>query len=133
MDDEQLTMTIGRILGQVPGWVFPSTSSAKVGIFYGPIGSAPDQAIGIRVYGLANDQRSGIRGRRLQLRSRGAKNKPNGADEIGALAAAVVEGLSRVEGISGVTHLSMAPLGADGSGRQERTDNFIITFDNHKI
>lgn len=132
MDDAQLTRTICSALGELPGWVFPSTGTADVGVYYGAIGSTPHQAVGVRVYGLANDPRSGVKGRRVQVRWRGVPNKPNGADELATLGVAVLERLSRVEGISGVTHLSMAPMGADKSGREERTDNFIITIDNQE-
>ena len=133
MSDHELTELLCQALGAIPGWQYPATNSSSLGVFYGAIGTTPDQAVGVRVYGVADTRVSGVRGRRVQLRFRGRKGARSGADELEPPATAVLEGLSRVGGISGITHLSMAPLGADDNAREERTDNYIITFDNDTI
>ncbi|CAN7241974.1 minor capsid protein [Microbacterium sp. LjRoot45] len=133
MSDHELTELLCQALGSIPGWQYPAVKTSPVGVFYGAIGTAPDQAVGVRVYGVADTRVSGVRGRRVQLRLRGRKGVRRGADELELPATAVLEGLSRVGGISGITHLSMAPMGADNDAREERTDNYIITFDNDTI
>ncbi len=134
MDDDTLTQTICEILGLVPGWHWrpegPRYTEAEVGIFYGAIPAEPDRAIGVRVYGADDYPEEYLRQRRAQLRLRGPKNTPNGADKLASPAFAMLQGLSRTGGISGIRRLSMAPLGADQNGREERSDNYIITLDN---
>ena len=133
MTDEELTEVICTALATVDEWEYPATKTSTVGIFYGPIANTPEQAVGVRVYGLADSRDSGVRGRRVQVRYRGPRGAPQGADRLAALGTPTLENLSRVGGISGVTHLSMAPMGADDNGRDERTDNYIITLDNHNL
>ena len=131
MTDDELTILLCTILGEMPTWTWrpnvPYTRD-ETGIFYGAIPDKPDRAIGVRIY-MATD-RNNLSERRAQLRFRGPKNAPNGADNLASLAFAAMDGLSRVGGISGMRRESMAPLGADSNGREERTDNYIITLDN---
>lgn len=133
MADDELTELLCQALGTIPDWEYPATKTSALGVFYGSIGTTPDQAVGVRVYALADTRVSGVRGRRVQLHIRGRRGARSGTDELEPLATRVLEGLSRVGGISGVTHLSMAQLGADENGREERTDNYIVTFDNDRI
>lgn len=134
MDDVTLTTLICAQLGQLPGWEWrpngPEYTAAEVGIFYGPIGAAPDLAVGVRLYGATDERLEHYGWRRVQLRLRGARGQPQGADKLAGPALAAMEGLSRKGGISGVSRQSMTPLGADANGREERTENYIITLDN---
>lgn len=135
LDDVELTQEICTQLGGITGWEWrptgPAYTSAEVGVFYGAIGTSPDRAVGVRVYG-STDTRDGPASRRVQVRFRGAPGNPAGADDLAGQAFPVLTGLSRVGGISGVSRLSMAPLGADSNRREERTDNYIITLDNQE-
>jgi hypothetical protein len=151
VDDATLTMRVCALLGLLPGWAWRPDGPAyettsllpgndtlpgedalpgrpEVGVFYGQIADAPDQAIGVRVYSTTDGD--WLHERRVQLMIRGARHRPDGADHLAAPAFAVLHGLARVSGISGIRRTSMAPLGADSNGREERTDNYIITLDN---
>lgn len=134
MDDETLTIRVCELLGTVPGWKWrprgPAYTSAEVGIFYGPIAASPDRAIGVRVYAATDDPVTGLAQRRVQLWFRGLRNAPNGADKLASPAFAMLQNLPRTGGISGITRLSMVPQGADGNGRTERSDNYLITLEN---
>lgn len=134
MDDVALTKVICGLLGNIEGWEWredgPAYTADEVAIFYGRILSEPDRAVGVRVYADASDRLEYINARRVQLRYRGAPNRPDGADELASAGYAVLQGLSRVGGISDASRLSMAPLGADTNGREERTDNYQIILDN---
>lgn len=136
MDDVTLTKTICTILGEIPGWAWrpdgPAYTGSEVGVFYGPIGAAPDRAVGVRVYGTTDERIEHYGWRRVQLRLRGARDQPDGADELAGLAFEALQGLSRMGGISGVSRQSMAPAGADENRREERTDNWIIILDNQE-
>ncbi len=130
MDDDELTKLICRILAMLPGWAGPDRSAhagATVAVFYGAIGAEPDQAVGVRVYGMVEDDREI---RRVQLRFRGPKNAPDGADRLADIVRPILTGISREYGISGIRRLSLAPLGADNNGREERADNYYIILDN---
>ena len=135
MDDRTLTMRLCEILARLPGWRGPlreDHAGASVSVFYGAIEGTPDQAVGVRVYGevvSGDDQR--VR-RRAQLRVRGARNAPDGADNIAGLAHAVLNGLSRQGGINSIIRQSFSPSGADANGREERTENYLIILDNQE-
>lgn len=130
-----LTKQICAVLGEITGWEWdedePYTSDV-VGVFYGAIGPTPDRACGVRVYATSDDDIEHIHWRRVQLRLRGGKGRPDGADVLAGQAFEVLPRLSRVGGISGVSRLSMAPAGADENGREERTENYIIILDNQE-
>jgi hypothetical protein len=139
LDDADLTNLICSILGDIEGWDWHPREgdadefeypSETVGIFYGAIGSAPDTAVGVRVYGSTDNLLEHYGWRRVQLRHRGARGRPDGADALAALSFEALQGLSRVGGINGISRQSMAPAGADSNRREERTDNYIITLDN---
>ena len=133
MDDVTLTETICALLGQVPGWSYDPDPEAEpypesvVGIFYGAIEPDPDRAIGVRLYGVDDDD---LAVRRVQLLLRGRKHDATSADALASVAFTVLHGLSRVGGISDIRRVSAGPLGADGSGREERSDNYQIIIDN---
>lgn len=134
MDDATLTTTICELLGALEGdWAWKEDSpytSSEIGVFYGQIGDTPDRAVGVRVYATTDIPLEHLSWRRVQLRHRGARDRPDGADELASATFAALQGLSRVGGISGANRMSMAPLGADQNGREERTDNYIIILDN---
>ncbi len=134
VDDSTLTKTICELLGVLPGWAWRPTGPAytkhEVGIYYGAIPATPDRAIGVRVYAAEDNDLEHLRGRRVQLRLRGRPRVVDDADKLGSLAHTALNGLSRVGGISGIRRISMAPLGADSNGREERTENYLIILDN---
>ena len=133
MTDDELTVLLCELLGRMPTWSWSPSGPYPpdvTGIFYGAIADKPDSAIGVRVY-MATD-RNNLSERRAQLRFRGPKGAPNGADNLASLAFAAMDGLSRVGGISGMRRESMAPLGADTNDRAERTDNYVVVLDNEE-
>lgn len=133
MDDVTLTQTVAATLATRTGWAWQPASPYtvdQVGIFYGPIGTTPDKACGIRVYLPSDDLATGLKVRQVQLRFRGTPGDPAGADVLADQAFSALHGLARVAGLNLVTRVSMAQLGADDNGRQERTDNYQIILDN---
>lgn len=136
LGDVALTKLICEQLGTIPEWAWrpegPTYSEAEVGIFYGALAASPDRAVGVRVYAAIDIELEYLHWRRVQLRMRGGRGRPEGADELAGLAFEALQGLSRLGGISGVSRLSMAPAGADENGRQERTENYQITLDNQE-
>ncbi|WP_396645446.1 minor capsid protein [Microbacterium sp.] len=134
MDDASLTRLVCSILGMVPTWEWRPDGDAyadnETAIFYGALDPTPDSAIGVRVYGPLDDPLRHVYGRRVQLRFRGRKNQRDAADRMAGTAFAVLDGLSRVGGISGIRRFSFGPSVTDDNGREERTDNYSITLDN---
>jgi len=135
VDDATLTKLLCQILGGVAGYTWrengPEYTASEVGIYYGAIPEGNYRAaIGVRVYGGTDDNVTSLHGRRAQLRFRGGKRHRGGADSLAHPAFLVLTGLSRTGGISGISRISFDPAGADGNGREERTDNYIITLDN---
>lgn len=133
MDDEEVTIAVGRLLAERCGWGWLPDGinpAAAVRLFYGPVGGAPDEAVGVTVYGGSDDLVNGLATRRVQLMHRGGRNAPGGADRLAAASFGALQGLSRTSGINTAFRLSWARLGADGNGRQERSDNYQIILDN---
>lgn len=100
-----------------------------VGIFYGPIGTTPDRAIGITRYGgtgpLTNDDH---RGRRLvQIRVRGKPGDTKSADDLADAVDAVLARMPPTQGLSSEWASGPLPLGADGNRRTELTLNYLVT------
>lgn len=137
MDDAALTNLLCGLLSTIPGWSWrpdgPAYNSTEVGIYYGAIGASPDQAVGVRVYTTLDNTAEHWAARRAQLKFRGGRGAPDGADKLAALAFERLQGLSRSGGISGISRASMAPLGADQNGREERSDNYEILLDNPEV
>ncbi len=135
MDDAQLTRRICELLGRVPGWLwwedsdeaYPLTST---GIFYGATQDKPDRAIGVRCYGSTDED---VLSRRVQLRFRGRPHLVDDADVMAGVSFTVLQGLSRVGGISDIRRISSGPLGTDSQGREERSDNYQIILDNPEV
>lgn len=132
MDDATLTRRLGAIIGRIPTFAWhpdggaPSTS--EIGVYYGKIPDRPDRAVGIRVYGDPDVPDLSVR--RVQLRVRGSRRRPDGADVIADVLHAVLHERPRGDGISVIRRISFALLGADTSDREERSENYLITLDN---
>ncbi|WP_295035400.1 minor capsid protein [uncultured Microbacterium sp.] len=135
MDDSTLTKLILSVLSEIPDWEWHDDdetpyADGETGLFYGAIGPTPDRAVGARVYGGTDDPETGLKIRRVQLRTRGEPGRKDGADVLADAAFARLKKLSRVGGILGIRRESMTPLGADTNGREERSDNYAVTVDN---
>jgi hypothetical protein len=100
-----------------------------VGVFYGPIGTSPDQAVGITRYGgtgpLTNDDYRGAR--LVQVRVRGKPGDPKSADDLADAVDAVFARMPRTQGLSSEWASGPLPLGADGNRRTELTLNYLVT------
>lgn len=133
MNDRELTILLCEILGGIPGWSWSQhgsyQTSAATAVFYGQIAESPDSAVGVRIYG-GDDPLIYSPTRRMQLLLRGARGRPDGADTLASLAFLVLQSKARYRGISRIERTSFGPLGADGNGREERTDNYLIALDN---
>ena len=136
MDDVRLTKLLCGLVGSVPGWSWresgPAYTASELGVFYGPIADKPDRAIGVRLYGVPLDDVNVSRERLVQFRVRGAPGRRDGADAIASVLRTVLGGIVRRDGISEVSFQSMASLGADTNGREERSENYIIILDNQE-
>ena len=136
MNDRDLTIAICQLLGELPGWSWSTTGTYpadRVGVFYGPIPDAPDRAVGVRVYGGTDDPEVYSPTRSVQLLFRGARNRPDGADELADEAFTPLQRRVRSGGINFAYRISFGPLGADGNGRQERADNYQIVIENTEV
>ena len=136
MSDAAVTVALCELLGEVPGWHWSTTSpppTSAVGIFYGDIpdgATVPDRAIGVRVYGGTDDPLVYQPVRSVQLRIRGARGDKDDADRIAGFAFAVLQGRSRIKGLSWMQRDTFGPLGADTNGREERSENYSVALDN---
>lgn len=134
MDTATVVTAVNEILAAAGVGVWrpagPAYTLAEVGIFYGPIGAAPDRAVGVTVYVQSDDIETERKDRYVQVRCRGARGAPNGADLLADSVFYVLHGLVRTHGFARISRTSTAPLGADTNARQERTDNYRIIIDN---
>lgn len=133
MTDAEVTRALCGLLGALSGWKYdedPGTGydETDVRVTYGSVQDWPDQGVGVRVYD--GDDPENLTVRRAQLRFRGNRDRPDGADELADAAFAQLHGLVRVAGINTLTRISFGPLGADVNGREERTDNYEVILDN---
>ncbi|WP_234024231.1 MULTISPECIES: minor capsid protein [Microbacterium] len=134
MDDETLTHRLGEILGRVPTFAWrpgendPAPTPREVAVMYGKLRDAPDRGIGISVYNSLDEP--DVLKRRVQFHIRGERLQPFGADRIAGVVFAVLEGRLRGGGISSIVRQSFTRLGADANGREQRTENYLITLDN---
>lgn len=130
MDDATLVKTICQLLADrgVGAWqpTGPAYTAGQIGIFYGPIQPTPDRAIGATLYATEDDVASGPAVRYVQLRFRGARGAVDGADTLAAAAFAALHATHHTAGLARARRVSSAHLGADDTGRQERTDNYQI-------
>ncbi len=134
MDDAEITLRLCEILARLPGWDGPllsaHTSTTQVAIFYGAIAATPDVAVGVRIYDDGGSPADPRTVRKVQLRFRGARGQPAGADRLAGIAEAVFSTVDRVAGINGIVRTSFGPSGPDTNGREQRTDNYHVILDN---
>ncbi|CAN7267114.1 minor capsid protein [Microbacterium foliorum] len=130
--DTELTIRCAEILGRVPSFAWrpagPAYTSSEVAIFYGRVLDAPDRAIGVRVYSPADQPH--LSSRRVQFHVRGGRDDVTGADRLADVLFTVLDGRLRGDGIASISRTSFSQLGADKTGREERTENYLITLDN---
>lgn len=130
--DSELITALAQILAAADVGVWsPTTAVAEpnVAIFYGPIGTTPNQAVGITRYGgtgyATNDD---VRGPRLvQVRVRGKPGDTKSADDLADAVDAVLARMPRTQGLSSEWASGPLPLGADGNRRTELTLNYVVT------
>lgn len=137
MDDAALTRWLVEQLGTIDGWVWsedgPYDFTADVTyLFEGAIPAEARRAVGVRVFGGTDDDETYTKTRRVQLRSRGDEGDPNGANRLGDAGFAHLRRLLREGAVSTVTRTSFDPAGVDQNGREGRTDNYLIIFDNEE-
>jgi hypothetical protein len=103
----------------------------EVGIVFGVPTQDPPSLIALAVYNNTDDPALSDSRPMVQFRIRGASADPTGADD---LADAVFDRLQGFRGdLPNGVHITYAsrnstfPLGIDGNGRQERTDNYDLT------
>lgn len=134
MDDVAVTKALCQVLAARTGWAWrpdgPAYTSAEVGVVYGALPASPDRAVAVTVYWADDELQTGLAVRRAQLRFRGGRGRPDGADELAGVAFTTLHGLARVAGLSLVTRVLVAHLGADDNARQERADSYQIVLDN---
>ena len=134
MNDSTLIQTLAQILADTglgvwdPTGTTPYTAS-DIAIFYGPIGTSPDRAIGITRYGgtgpISND---GARGPRfVQVRVRGLPGSALSADDLADAVDAVLARMPRTQGLTSEWASGPLPLGADDNRRTELTLNYLVT------
>lgn len=132
MDDETLTMRLCEIVGALPLFAWrpygPMYANPEIGVHYGAIDDQTDKAVGIRAYSPIDEPN--LLSRRVQLHIRGGRREPFGADRIAGVLFAVLHERPRGDGMASILRTSAAPLGADLNGREERTENYLITLDN---
>ncbi|WHE35151.1 minor capsid protein [Microbacterium sp. BDGP8] len=133
MHDRALTIWLCEQLGEIAGWKWSETdsySASVVGVYYGRISTDTARGVGVRIYGGTDDRETGVKTRRVQLRFRGGPSATDGADILADQAFDRFDDLFRVGVISEVVRQSFSPAGSDTNQREERTDNYLIDFDN---
>ncbi|KRD51962.1 phage tail terminator protein [Microbacterium sp. Root280D1] len=130
--DVELTKRLAEIVGRVPTFAWrpngPAYTSSEVAIFYGRFLDAPDRAIAVRVYSPIDEPN--LSRRRVQFHIRGRRDDIADADRLADVLFIVLDNRLRGDGIASITRTSASPLGADKTGREERTENYLITLDN---
>jgi hypothetical protein len=137
VDDVTLTKTVCQVLADRTPWAWrpdgPSYAADEIGIHYGALPPEPDQAVGVSLYYI-DDPRPGddaaVQLRRVQIRMRGERGALDGADELAQVTFTALHRLTRTAGLSLVTRVLVAHLGADENDRQERADSYQIILDN---
>lgn len=131
MEDSLLVGRAAALLAAGTGWAWrPEPGSIyaanEVGVWYGQVGTEPDRACGLTLYSATDvDVRNGLPGpRRLQLWFRGERGLRAGADELADVAFTFLHGRSVPGLFQLIKRVSSVPLGADGVGRQQRSDNY---------
>ncbi|WP_279367335.1 phage tail terminator protein [Microbacterium testaceum] len=137
MDDADLTRWLVEQLGTIHGWLWSADdpydfTDDVTHVFEGGIPADARRAIGARIFGGEDDDETDTKTRRVQLRSRGNEGDPNDANRVADAAFAHLRRLLREGVVSAVTRTSFDPAGVDQNGREGRTDNYLIIFDNEE-
>ncbi len=136
MDDDVLVTRVIEVLAARCGWLWDPDGTRYAGtyppgstaLFYGAVGTAPDQAVGVGFYNAADDY-AGHAERWVQLHFRGARGDAAGADRLASAGFKALNKLSRVAGLNHAERTLVALLGADGNARQQRADSYLVIPD----
>lgn len=101
----------------------------EIGIVIGPPSQKPPSLVALTVYNSADDPATSDSTVFLQVRTRAPDDDPRKADDLDDGVFNALQGLRAT--INGVRLVygkrnSSAPIGIDGSGRQERTSNYEL-------
>ncbi len=108
----------------------PDYGPTETGITGYALPSTTDRAIAITPYD-TDDPLDGPAVRFVQLRSRGRARQQFDAGDLADLAFAVLHDRHHPDPrVARIVRVSSVPLGPDGNGRQERTDNYQIILNN---
>jgi hypothetical protein len=136
VDDRALTIWLCQQLGSLDGWQWWESAepypAGSVGVHYGRIADHPNRGVGVRVYGGTDSRVTDSKTRRVQLRFRGDPSNPDGADVLADQAFTHLESLLREGVVSEVDRQSFSSAGSDDNEREQRTDNYLIIFDNEE-
>ncbi len=136
MDDAALTIWLCEQLGEIEGWQWwpePEPYPADiVGVNVGAIPADVGRAVGVRIFGGTDDEVTGTKTRRAQVRFRGDHGDPLGANALADAAFTRFRRLMREGVVSTIIRTSFAPSGESETGREERTDSYLIIFDNEE-
>lgn len=133
MDDDELVLTVCRILGTLPGFTWhedrrPYDGSDGVPVYAGALGQAPHRGVAVTLYDSDVDLRTAhLASARVQLRFRGVPGDPLDADRLASQVFRTLHGMSRRGGINNAQRTSVAQLGVDENRRRERADNYSFT------
>lgn len=100
-----------------------------IGIVLGVPTQSPRSLIALAAYGNTDDPAASDSTMQLQVRLRGADADPTGADDLADAVFDALQGLrADLNGVRLVygRRASTLPLGVDGNGRQERSDNYDL-------
>jgi len=130
VDDDELTDVVCQVLATRGVGVYPGTATGdQVQVVYGDVSAVGvDRAIGVTVYAGLDELAEGPPIRFVQLRVRGKAKDRRSANQIAGAAKDVLHGLVSTDGIFLSERVSFVPLGADGNGRYERTENYQMTI-----
>jgi len=137
LDDADLTRWLVEQLGTIDGWLWSADdpydyTQNVVTLHEGGIAADARRSVGVRIFGGEDDEETETKTRRVQLRSRGNEGDPNDANRVADAAFAHLRRLLREGVVSAVTRTSFDPAGVDQNGREGRTDNYLIIFDNEE-
>jgi len=134
VNDRELKTRLCEILGAIDGFEWSATTDAydadSVGVWFGAIDDSPDRGVGVRLYG--GSDAADLTERRAQVWVRGARDDRGSADDIADAVFDRFDKLSREGGILGIRRESMSDQGSDDNGREQRSENYLITLDNEE-
>lgn len=132
-NDAELKKLLCRWVATVAGGQWNETGATyspdSLTVVYGQIDETSDREIAVQIYLWTDDDIRFLHWRRVQFRIRGRRHDLTDADEIAWSIFSAQHTLSREGGISDARRASVALLGADTNGREERTDNYTIILD----